>query len=109
MNGTMKNQWRFYLGLSCFALSWILPLFGLVVARLDLTLTAKATIIGLLTVGGPEVFGILAVVCLGKENLVWIKDKLLAFLKLIKPPRPVSRGATGWGWSCSSCPSFPPT
>lgn len=87
----MKNRLRFYLGLSCFVLSWILPLFGFLVARLDLPLAVKATIIGLLTVGGPEILGILAVVCLGKENLIVIKDKILAFLRLLKPSGPVSR------------------
>ena len=88
----MKNRLRFYLGLSCFALSWILPLFGFLVARLDLPLALKATSIGLLTVGGPEILAILAVVCLGKENLIIIKNKILALLKLIKPAGPVSRG-----------------
>jgi hypothetical protein len=85
------NKLRFYLGLSCFALSWILPLFGFLVARLDLPLAVKATIIGLLTVGGPEILAILAVVCLGKENLLVMKDKILAFLRLLKPTGPVSR------------------
>ena len=89
--GTMKNKVRFYLGLSCFVLSWILPLFGFLVARLDLSLAARATIIGLLTVGGPEILGILAVVCLGKENLVYIKDKILGYVKLIKPSGSVGR------------------
>ena len=41
--------------------------------------------------GIPEFIVILAVVCLGKKNLVYIKDKLLAFLRLIKPPGPASR------------------
>lgn len=87
----MKNKLRFYLGLSCFVLSWILPLFGFLVARLGLPLAIKATIIGLFTVGGPEILGILAVVCLGKENLLVIKDKILAVLRLIKPAAVVSR------------------
>jgi hypothetical protein len=87
----MKSKLRFYLGLSCFILSWILPLFGFLVARLGLPLAVKATIIGLLTVGGPEILGILAVVCLGKENLLIIKDKILAALRLIQPAAVVSR------------------
>jgi len=107
VTGNMKNKWRFYLGLSCFALSWILPLFGLLVARLDLPLAAKATIIGLLTVGGPEFFGILAVVCLGKENLVRIKDKVLAVLKLIKPAGLVSRGRYRMGLVMFLLPLIP--
>ena len=41
--------------------------------------------------GIPELLVILAVVCLGKENLIDIKDKLLALLQLIRPPGPVSR------------------
>jgi hypothetical protein len=87
----MKTKLRFHLGLSCFILSWILPLFGFLVARLDLSLAVKATIIGLLTVGGPEILGILAVVCLGKENLIVIKDKILSLVKLIKPAGQVGR------------------
>ncbi|MFA5111839.1 MAG: hypothetical protein WC443_10570, partial [Desulfobaccales bacterium] len=69
MKGKKKHQLRFYLGLACFGLSLILPLFGILVAWLPLSLAAKATIIALLTVGGPELLGILAVICLGKENL----------------------------------------
>jgi hypothetical protein len=91
MKGTMKNTLRFYLGLCCFILSWILPLFGFLVARFDLPLALKATIIGLLTVGGPEILGILAVVCLGKENLLQIKNRILAWLRLLKPSGEVSR------------------
>jgi hypothetical protein len=87
----MKQTPRFYLGLACLALSLILPLFGLLVARLPLSLAAKATIIGLLTVGGPELLGILAVVCLGKENLLRIKQKLMSRLRRLRPPSPVSR------------------
>lgn len=87
----MKNKLRFYLGLSCFILSWILPLFGFLVAKLSLPLALKATIIGLLTVGGPEILAILAVVCLGKENLLRIKSSLLAVLRRLKPSGAVSR------------------
>ena len=87
----MKQTPRFYLGLTFLALSLILPLFGLLVARLPLSLAAKAMIIGLLTVGGPELCGILAVVCLGKENLLRIKQKLMALLRRLRPPSPVSR------------------
>jgi hypothetical protein len=83
----MKHTPRFYLGLACLALSLVLPLFGLLVARLPLSLAAKATIIGLLMVGGPELFGLLAVVCLGKENLLRIKQKFMARLSRLRPPR----------------------
>lgn len=87
----MKQKLRFYLGVVFFTLAWILPLFGFLVARLPLSLAAKAVSIGLLTVGGPELFGILAVVCLGKENLLRIKDFLLTRLRRLRPVSPVSR------------------
>ncbi|MCK9376098.1 MAG: hypothetical protein M0P73_08115 [Syntrophobacterales bacterium] len=87
----MRHKLRFYLGLVCFGLSLILPLFGILVAWLPQSLAAKAAIIGLLTVGGPEVLGLLAVICLGKENLLYLKDKLFAWLKRLRPPSPVSR------------------
>ncbi len=87
----MKHNLRFYLGVVFFILAWILPLFGILVARLPLSLPVKATIIGLLMVGGPEVFGILAVVCLGKKNLLYIKDKIVVWLKRFRPAAPVSR------------------
>ncbi len=87
----MKNKLRFYLGLLCYVIAWILPLSGFLVAQLDLSRVGKAAIISLVTMGIPEILVILAVVFLGKENLIIIKDKTLAFLKLLKPPTPVSR------------------
>ena len=87
----MKNKLRFYLGLLCYVIAWILPLSGFLVAQLDLSRVGKAAIISLVTMGIPEILVILAVVFLGKENLIIIKDKTLAFLKLLKPPAPVSR------------------
>ena len=59
--------------------------------RSILSLGTKATIIGLLTVGGPELLGLVAVLCLGKENLIYLKKKILAWLKRLKPAAPVSR------------------
>jgi len=53
----MKHKLRFYLGVVFVILAWILPLFGILVAKLPLSLAAKAVIIGLLTVGG-VIFGI---------------------------------------------------
>jgi hypothetical protein len=87
----MNHKLRFYLGLVFFVLAWILPLFGILIAKMNLSLGTKATIIGLLTVGGPELLGLLAVLCLGKENLVNLKNKFLNWLKRLKPVAPVSR------------------
>jgi hypothetical protein len=101
----MKPTLRFTLGLAFLALSLILPLFGLLVVRLPLSLASKATIIALLTVGGPELLGIMAVVCLGPENLLRLKQKLMARLRRLRPPSPVSRTrcrvGAGPGCCCS--------
>jgi hypothetical protein len=88
----MKKKLRFYLGLISYVMAWILPLSGFLVARLDLSPGVKAVTIGLLTMGIPELLVILAIVLLGKENLLMIKDKILAFLRLIQPVAVVSRG-----------------
>jgi hypothetical protein len=85
------NKLRFYAGLVCFILAWILLLFGILVAKLSLSLGTKAVIIGLLTVGGPEFLGLLAVLCLGKENLNYLKDKIFAWLRRLKPAAQVGR------------------
>jgi hypothetical protein len=82
---------RFYAGLLCFILAWILPGFGILVAKLNLSVGTKAIIIGLLTLGGPELLGLLAVLCLGKENLIFIKERIFAGLKRLKPAALVSR------------------
>ena len=87
----MKNKLRFYLGLISYVMAWLLPLSGFLVARLDLSPGVKAAAIGVLTMGFPELLVILAVVLLGKKNLLLIKDNCLAFLKLIKPVAEVSR------------------
>jgi len=101
------NNLRFYLGLVFFVVAWILPLFGVLVARLNLPLSIKAAIIGLLTVGGPELLGLLAVVCLGKENLICIKNKLLAWLRRLKPAAPVSRTRYRLGLAMFLLPLIP--
>jgi hypothetical protein len=85
------NNLRPYLRAVFFVLAWILPLFGILVAKLNLSLGAKAVIISLLTVGSPELLGLLAVLCLGKKNLIHLKNKILAWLNRLKPAAPVSR------------------
>jgi hypothetical protein len=89
--GNMQKKFRFYLGLVCLVLSFVLPLFGFLVAQMNWSIALKTIIIGLLTVGGPELFAILAVILLGKETFIYLKDKFFALLKRLRPPAPVSR------------------
>jgi hypothetical protein len=98
---------RFYAGLSFFVLAWILPLFSFLVAKLNLALGTKAVIIGLLTLGGPELLGLLAVLCLGKENLLFIKERIFTWVKRLKPTAVVSRTRYRFGLVMFLLPIIP--
>jgi len=98
---------RFYAGLSFFVLAWILPFFGILVAKLNLALSTKAVIIGLLTLGGPELLGLLAVLCLGKENLLFIKERIFTWLKRLKPAAVVGRTRYRFGLVMFLLPLIP--
>lgn len=87
----MFKRVKFYLGIGCLILSAVLPLFGFWVAQLDLHLAIKSTIIGLLTLGAPEVLIVVSVALLGKEAFELITSKVRAALHRMKPTGPVSR------------------
>ena len=76
---------KLYLGIFLFVLACVVPLFGFWVATLNLPLALKGTIIGLLTVGGPEVLALLAVAILGKEAFDLIADKAKSYLAKLMP------------------------
>lgn len=82
---------KFYLGIALLILSAVLPLLGFWVARLDLHVAIKGTIIGLLTLGAPEVLIIASVALLGKDAFDLITGKIRTALHRIKPSGPVSR------------------
>jgi len=86
-----KRMVRLYLGMTLLVLSLVAPLFGFLVARTDWPGTLKATIIGLLTVGAPELLGVLAAAVLGKENFERITSRMLSLLKRLKPTARVSK------------------
>ncbi|MBX9772744.1 MAG: hypothetical protein K2X29_15300 [Candidatus Obscuribacterales bacterium] len=87
----MFKRVKFYLGITLLILSAVLPLLGFWVARLDLHLAIKSTIIGLLTLGAPEVLIIASVALLGKDAFDLITGKIRAALHRIKPSGPVSK------------------
>lgn len=86
-----QKDWKFYIGISCLVMSCILPLLGLIVPFLHLSLAVSSIIIGILTIGGPEILILLAVAFLGKETLTFIKQKVFAFFKRKKTIKPVSK------------------
>ncbi len=87
----MMTKLRLYLGLFIFALAWLIPLASFWIVSTNLPQAVKVTLVGLVSVGGPEVLGVLAIVLLGKENFDLFKNKILAVLKMAAPRGSVSR------------------
>jgi len=83
--------WRFGVGLALFVISLLTPLGIPLVALLSLPLAWKAAISGLLMVGLPEVFALLAVAVLGKAGFTYLKEKFWAMFKKYALPQEVSR------------------
>jgi len=82
---------KFYLGVLLFGLSFLLPLLSFWIASLPLPVAVKGTVIGIVTVGGPEVLIVAAVALLGKQAFDLITTKVLTFLGRFAPQGSVSR------------------
>lgn len=82
---------KFYLGIALLACSLLIPLAGIWIATWKIPLALKGTIIGILTVGGPELLAILAVALLGKEAFELFTHKALSWLSKITPKGSVSK------------------
>jgi uncharacterized membrane protein (DUF485 family) len=87
----VNKKTRLYAGMTLLILSAISPLFGFLVAKTNLSVMMKTTVIGLLTAGVPEVLILLAAAILGKENFERIKSKVFSVLKRLRPTARVSR------------------
>ncbi len=87
----MLKGWKLCVGIGLLVLSLIVPLLGFWVATLPLPVATKGIIIGILSVGGPEVLAIAAVSLLGKEAFDWLRSRLMSSLKELAPRGSVSR------------------
>ena len=83
--------WRFKLGVYLLAFGAICPLFTPLVAMTGLSTEWKAALSGLLLVGIPEIFSLLAIAVMGKDGFNTIKEKVFAFFKRHALPKEVSR------------------
>ncbi|MCK4934074.1 MAG: hypothetical protein KAR79_00645 [Simkaniaceae bacterium] len=72
---------RLYLGMMFLILAFILPIFGFLVPLFDFPTAVTATLIGLFTLGGPELMMILAVICLGKRAIIHFKKRICKIFK----------------------------
>ncbi|MBW2428443.1 MAG: hypothetical protein JRF56_05745, partial [Deltaproteobacteria bacterium] len=85
-----KAGWRFRLGLTILIVGWLSPLLIPLVTASSLATRWKAIFSGLLAVGIPEVFTVLAVATIGKSGYNLIKERIFSFLKKHGPPDRVS-------------------
>jgi hypothetical protein len=85
------NNLKFYLGVSMLVLSCLVPLLGFWVASLALPVAVKGAIIGMLTLGGPEVLALIAVSLLGKQAFDALTSKVFPFLRALAPKGSVTR------------------
>ncbi len=83
--------WRFKLGVYLLVLGAICPLFTPLVAMTGLSTEWKAALSGLLLVGIPEIFSLIAIAVMGKDGFNYIKGKVFAFFKRHALPKVVSR------------------
>ena len=96
--------WRLKLGIGIFVLSIIAPITGIaVVTSLGLSATMTASISGVLLASG-EVLGVIAVAVMGKPGYLFIKGRVLVFLKQYGPPEVVSRVRYNVGLAVFSVP-----
>ena len=82
--------WRFRLGMTVLIVGWLSPLLIPVVTWTSLATEWKTIISGLLAVGIPEVFTVVAIAIMGKSGYNLIKKRIFSFLKRHGPPDRVS-------------------
>lgn len=82
---------HFYTGVTVLVIGFLLPLLIPFVAQLDVSTEIKTLISGILLIGGPEVFSVIAIAIMGKPGFIYIKAKVFAFLKRALPTGEVSR------------------
>jgi len=86
-----QTRWRLRLGLVVFAIGFLSPLLIPLVTATELPTKWKAVISGLLAVGIPELFSIVAIAIMGKPGFNYIKKRFFGFLKKYGPADRVSR------------------
>ncbi len=80
-----------------FIAGFLSPLLIPVVTSTDLSMGWKTTLSGLLALGIPELFMIVAVAIAGKAGFSYIKSKIFGFLKKYGPPDTVSKTRYNFG------------
>ena len=82
---------QFYTGAIILVVGFLLPLLIPLVAYLDVSTEVRTLISGMLLVGGPEVFSVIAIAIMGKPGFIYIKTRVFALIKRALPAGKVSR------------------
>ncbi|MEJ2672645.1 MAG: transporter suffix domain-containing protein [Deltaproteobacteria bacterium] len=83
--------WRFRIGVSLFVLGLLSPLGIPLVTATNLSTTWKTTLSGLLMLGIPELFWLVAAAIMGKPGFNYLKAKVFGTFKRYTLPKKVSR------------------
>ncbi|MCG6934744.1 MAG: transporter suffix domain-containing protein [Proteobacteria bacterium] len=84
-------RWRFRVGGAVFIVGFCTPLLIPIVTSSTLSTEWKAAISGLMLVGVPELFTLVAIAILGKSGFAYLKERLFSLTKKFGPPAMVSR------------------
>ena len=71
-----QSKTRFRLGATMLIIGFLSPLLIPLVTAMDLPMKWKATILGALALGIPELFSVIAIAIMGKSGFQYLKDNL---------------------------------
>lgn len=89
---TKPPKGRLIAGTIVFISGFLSPLLIPVVLASNLSSGLKTTLTGLLAIGIPEIFMVIAATILGKEGFSYLKQKIWSWFKKHGPPDHVSKG-----------------
>jgi hypothetical protein len=85
-----QMRWRLRLGVIVFVTGFLSPLLIPLVTTSELPTKWKAVISGILAIGIPELFMVVAIAIMGKPGFKYIKKRFFTFLKKHGPAEKVS-------------------
>ncbi len=107
MKDSPPPRGRLLLGGVIFVTGFLCPLLVPLVTTSGLSAAWKTTLSGLLLLGIPEIFMVIAVGVLGKPGFAYLKAQILRFLKrTVEPPETVSRARYRVGLVLFGLPLF---
>ena len=87
----LPNRKKLFVAGTIFITGFLLPLLIPIVTSSSLSTGWKATLSGLLALGIPELFMVIAAAVAGKEGYKHLKSKIFGFFKKYGPPDTVSK------------------